>query len=248
MHSWQKYERAMFNKLYYQYRSPQYYVRPNFKHVIGLLSKAKRQIDVAVFEQGNLERPYLAVECKNYKRKLNIKDIESFVGMRDDIGAQNGIIVSPLGFSDAAINRAEAANINTHILPLGEVERLNMRELIRQTFPWDEAFHPQMGDALFIFNNSAIFNDWFEIMESLPFEEWENALINFIQIDSRKAQFILRMIAQLHWDDAWRFNAIRLLSLYGWLDEILVTTLLQQETDPETTELLENNLLLCSFK
>lgn len=240
MKNWQKYERAMFNQLYYIYRPPKFVVKPDAREIIGLLSQGKRQIDVAVFEQADIIRPLLAVECKHYKRKLNVKDVEAFVGMRDDIGAKNAMLVCPAGFSKGASLRAKAANVVTHVLPVVEAERLNLRELVRQTFPWDEGFHPVMGDALFIFDKSSSFDGWIESVERLPFEAWENTFENFARLNAEKCHGILRAIAQLHWDDGWRFNAIRLLSEFGWVDETFRAFLLESEADHDTRELLKS--------
>lgn len=142
MKNWQRYERAMFNELYYMYRPPRFVVKPDARDVVGLLSQEIRQIDVAVFEQGDTVRPFLSVECKRYKRKLNIKDVEAFISMRDDIGPKHAILVCPTGFSKGATLRARAANIILRTLTLEEEERLNLREIARQVFPWDETFHP----------------------------------------------------------------------------------------------------------
>ena len=239
MKNWQEYERAMFNELYYIFRPPKFVVKPDAREVIGLLSQERRQIDVAVFGQGDTLRPFLAVECKRYKRKLNVKDVETFVSMRDDIGAKNAILVCPAGFSKGASLRAKAANVVTRTLTIMEAERLNLRELVRRTFPWDETFHPAMGDALFAFNGSLSFDDLAESLEELPFEEWENTFGNYARINASRCQSILRIIAQLHWDVEWRFNAIRLLTEYRWLDETFLAFLLESETDPDTQEFLE---------
>jgi hypothetical protein len=240
MKNWQRYERAMFNELYYIYRPPRFMVKPDARDIVGLLSQETRQIDVAVFEQGDMERPFLAVECKHHKRRLNIKDVEAFVGMRDDIGAKNAMLVCPVGFSRGASIRAERASIVTHKLPAVDAERLNLRELVRQTFPWDETFHPVMGDALFAFDRSSSLDDWIESVEELPFEEWEDTFETFARLSANKCQDILRAIAQLHWDDGWRFNAIRLLGKFGWIDETFCAFLFGSETDADTRELLES--------
>ncbi len=240
MKNWQKYERAMFNELYYIYRYPNFVVKPDARGLIGLLSQGKRQIDVVVFEQRDMVRPFLAVECKHYRRKLNVKDVEAFVGMRDDIGAKNAMLVCPAGFSKGASLRAKAANVVTHVLPTMETERLNLRELVRQTFSWDEEVHPVMGDALFAFDKSSLFDDWIESVEELPFEEWEDTFKNYSRLNANKCCGILRAIAQLHWDDGWRFNAIRLLAKFDWIDKTFCAFLLESETDTETQELLES--------
>lgn len=240
MKNWQRYERAMFNELYYMYRPPRFVVKPDARDVVGLLSQEIRQIDVAVFEQGDTVRPFLSVECKRYKRKLNIKDVEAFISMRDDIGPKHAILVCPTGFSKGATLRARAANIILRTLTLEEEERLNLREIARQVFPWDETFHPVMGDALFVLDKSSAFDEWVELLEDLPFEEWETTIDNFAQIDAAKCQSALRIIAQLHWDDSWRFNAIRLLDEHAWLDDTSCALLRESETDPDTREYLDN--------
>lgn len=240
MKNWQKYERAMFNEMYYIYRPPDFVVIPDAREVIGLLSQAKRQIDVAVFEQGDMVRPFLAVECKHYRRKLNVKDVVAVIGMRDAIDAKSAMLVRPAGFSKGAILRAEVANVVTHVLPVMAAERLSLRELVRQTFSWDEEFHPMMGDALFAFDKSSAFDDWIESIEELPFEEWENTFENYSRLDANKSRGILRSIAHLHWDDGWRFNAIRLLCEFGCVDETSCAFLLDSETNSETRELLES--------
>ena len=240
MKEWKKYEMAMFNELYYVFRPPNFRVIPDAREVIGLLSQKKRQIDVAVFNAGDVSHPLIAVECKRYKRKLNIQDVETFIGMKDDVGAENAILVCPLGFSRAAIRRAKAANVVTHRLTISDAKRLNLREIARQTFPWDEAFHPMMGDAFSVLDTSPFFDDWVESLEELPFEEWETTIANFAQIDAAKCKRVLQMIAQLHWDDEWRFNAIRLLDAVGWLDDVSRGFLLANETDCATIELLKD--------
>ncbi len=237
---WEKYERAMFNELYYVYRPPHFIVLPDFKEVIGQFSKVNRQIDVVVFEQEDKINPFLAVECKHYNRKLDVKDIETWIGMVDDIGAKESILVCPEGFTKGAISRAKAANIITYTLPRIDGKRLNLRDIVRQTFPWDETFHPEMGDALFTFNESSSFNEWIDSVENLPFEEWMDTFNNFIQLNANKSRKILWNIAQLHWDDGWRFNAIQLLEEYEWIDKTFCTFLLEHEKDFDTRELIEN--------
>ena len=83
--SWRDYERAMFNDLYYRFSYPMYTVIPNDRNVVGKYSETRRQIDVAVYEKEQMDRPFLMIECKRYKRKLNVKDVEAFIGMLDDI-------------------------------------------------------------------------------------------------------------------------------------------------------------------
>ena len=69
----------------------------------GALSGTRRQIDVV------LRVPDLGpvvVEVKRYGRKVHVKDVESFVGMLQDVGAGHGLLVCPKGYSAAAVRRA----------------------------------------------------------------------------------------------------------------------------------------------
>jgi hypothetical protein len=215
-------------------------VKPDVREVIGRYSLAKRQIDVAVYCAKSMPYPFLVVESKRYSRRLNVKDIESFIGMKDDLGAQIGVVVCPNGFSPGAIRRAEAAGIITRVLSLTDAQRLNWREVARTIFPWDESSHPTIGDAHYVFDTSQNIWEWVEKLEGLPYEEWEATARSFEQIDASRWESMLRIIAQLHPDDGWRFNAIRLLEEKGALDTSFRDLLLQSEDDEEILLLLKD--------
>lgn len=69
-----------------------------------------RQIDVYV--EGDflgLTHARMIVDTKHWKTAIDVKDVESFLGLLDDVGADIGMIVSSAGASKGAIARAEAA-------------------------------------------------------------------------------------------------------------------------------------------
>jgi len=239
---WKAYERAMFNELYYAFRPPEYEVRPDFSELVGMLSLITRQIDVAVLRQGFPARPFLSVECKRYNRKLDVNDVGEFAVRIEDVGAEHGILVGPVGFTRGARNLAAAKGIRLHELSLQCADRLLWREIARATYPWDEMAHPQMGDALYVLHGSDEVDEWVGWFEELPFEEWEATLLAADQISPRRCRRLLRSIAQTHRDDAWRFNAIRLLREVGWLDSDFCQYLLKYETDAQTRGLLMSYL------
>jgi Restriction endonuclease len=107
-----EYERAMFNQLYYVFRRPQYLVIPDERALRGLLGSSRRQIDVSVYRSGE-PRPAIAVECKRYGRRLNVKDVESFLGMLEDLGARRGVLVAPLGYVAAPCGASMAPRANS---------------------------------------------------------------------------------------------------------------------------------------
>ena len=69
----------------------------------GRLSGVRRQIDVLLTVPGLGE---VVVEAKRYGRKVHVKDVESFIGMLGDVGAERGLMVAPLGFTPGAEQRA----------------------------------------------------------------------------------------------------------------------------------------------
>ena len=239
---WQAYERAMFNDLYYKFRPPRYLVKPDLRDVIGKLSLKKRQIDVAVFDTEDAQRPCLVVECKRYRRKLDVSDVGEFITRVEDLGASQGLVACPKGFSTAAQNLARAKRLRTCTLTLSEADRLNWREIARAVYPWDEGFHPAMGDALYTLDSSDSVDDTIDRLEDLPFEEWEATVLALAQINADRAARLLHTIAQFHFDDAWRFNAVRLLDELRWMTPGLHEQLLQVERDPETLALLRDRL------
>ena len=58
-------------------------------------------------------------DCKCYGRKVNVKDVESFLGMLDDLRVSKGVIVTTKGFTKTALKRAqrEPRDIDLQILP-----------------------------------------------------------------------------------------------------------------------------------
>ena len=223
---WRRYERAMFNDLYYAYRSPRFIVLPDHRELEGQITGGKRQIDVVVFALENTKRPLIAVESKFYTRKLNVKDVEAFIGMQQDLGSQYAIMVAPQGFTDMAYRRVRGTNIELVTLPTIEAERLNWREVARADFTIDETFHPEMGDAIHVFDTTHDYKDLTAIMEELPFEEWETLSSIYRKVDAQKCKRTLEGLAMFHDDADWVFNSVRLLNDFGWLAQPFVRDLI----------------------
>jgi len=85
------------------------------QRVRGRLSQALRQIDV--WAKGRVAGVELtvAVECKRYGRPVTIGEVDQFIGMLLDIGADRGVLYSYSGFSNAAVMRAQSAR-NPHVI------------------------------------------------------------------------------------------------------------------------------------
>jgi len=235
---WQAYERAMLNDLYYTYRGPDYVVKPDVEDIVGKLSLTKRQLDVAVFRADSLDRPFLIVECKRYNRKLDVNDVGEFATRAEDVGAEYGVLVCPKGFSRPAQNLARAKRLRLYKLTLERSDCLNWREVARAVYPWDEIFHVQMGDAFYTVEHSSQVEEWIERLEELAFEEWGATIMGLHRVSPDRCEALLRTIAQAHYDDAWRFNAVSMLKELGCLTDDLRDNLVEYETDPDVLELL----------
>jgi len=70
----------------------------------GRKSGTKRQIDVLVEQMiGNIEC-VIVIDSKDYTDPVDLKGVEEFAGLVDDVGGHKGVLVSPSGFTKAAKN------------------------------------------------------------------------------------------------------------------------------------------------
>lgn len=115
---WQRYEQRiedLFRRL------PSARVEKNIR-VRGRKSGRIRQLDLRItltatvdLQLGfEIEIPMtIIVDAKNWKRKVDVKTVESIGGLRDDVEAHLAIIVSPRGFSETAQKRAPSLAVYT---------------------------------------------------------------------------------------------------------------------------------------
>ncbi|MBO5829150.1 MAG: restriction endonuclease [Paludibacteraceae bacterium] len=121
---WQDYEKIVLEECRRVFRNAD--ISHNV-HIKGLYSKRMRQIDVLV--QTDKGTVYV-VDAKKYGIKVDVKTVESFIGMVKDVGGNYGIIVSEKGFTKAAINRAHYGEDNI------EIDILNLHELSMFQSEW----------------------------------------------------------------------------------------------------------------
>lgn len=100
---WKDYEGAVFSRLKEDYPNAEITLNAKIK---GVYSKVIRQIDVLIeaYVAGNRIR--IIFEAKYFNKKINVKTVESCLGMLEDVEASKAIMVSTKGFSKAAYNRA----------------------------------------------------------------------------------------------------------------------------------------------
>ena len=117
---WKEYEKEIFEHFKGQY--------PNAEITLdakkdGLFSKTKRQIDILIEQYVAGNRILIAIDGKYFKKKVDVKAVESYISMLEDIGAHKGLLISKEGFTEAAYNRA-------HFGPTEiELEILNFKDL-----------------------------------------------------------------------------------------------------------------------
>lgn len=80
----------------------------------GRKSGRKRQIDVLVRDRIGQYEIMIVIDCKDYKKPADVKSVEEFYGLCDDVGAQKGVLVCPTGFSAAAKTRADGLQIDLY--------------------------------------------------------------------------------------------------------------------------------------
>lgn len=100
---WRQFERAVYAELVSKY--PDAMIRHDVR-VDGVLSGVERQIDVLVEEsmpEGNVRT---AVDAKNHARKIDVKEVESFIGLLHDTAVARGNMVSASGYTEAGLTRA----------------------------------------------------------------------------------------------------------------------------------------------
>lgn len=88
----------------------------HLKEYIGRISQRKIKTDVS-FETSVLGSTILVlVECKYYKKVIDVSEVEEFHSKLDDIGAHKGIVITTIGFKDGAIKTAKGRGIALAIL------------------------------------------------------------------------------------------------------------------------------------
>lgn len=95
--------------------SPGATVEQNLR-VSGRRSGVPREVDISVKTRVGQYELFVAIECKHYRRPVNVKDVEEFIGLVKDVGANKGAMISASGFTPAAKNRASDAGIDLHRL------------------------------------------------------------------------------------------------------------------------------------
>ncbi|WP_394229418.1 restriction endonuclease [Shewanella colwelliana] len=80
----------------------------------GIDSETKRQIDVLVEQNVGQYTIRIVIDCKDYSKPVDVKGIEEFQGLVQDVRAHKGALVCPSGFTKAALKRAKKLQIDLY--------------------------------------------------------------------------------------------------------------------------------------
>lgn len=105
--NWKKYEKEIL--CYFQETYPETKISFD-QRVLGKFSKTQRQIDVLIEGEIAGYTIRIAVDCKYFTKKIDVKEVESFCSMVEDVEAHQGVLITQKGYSKAAINRAHYGN------------------------------------------------------------------------------------------------------------------------------------------
>jgi hypothetical protein len=91
----------------------------------GRFSKIDRQIDLLVESQTSDLNIRLVVDAKHFKERIDVCDVEQFLSFLRDVGADIGVMISPKGYSEAAVNRAfyDDSRVILDVLNLADLQQ-----------------------------------------------------------------------------------------------------------------------------
>ncbi|MBL4791151.1 MAG: restriction endonuclease [Kordiimonadaceae bacterium] len=119
--NWKEYEKQLFEEVESVY--PDARVLYDCK-LPGRYSQVSRQCDVLVEEEVGKKTFRTLYDAKHHDRKIDVKQVEEFVGLLNDTGCDCGALIAPKGFTKAAYNLAYYGphNLDLDILSFGDLK------------------------------------------------------------------------------------------------------------------------------
>lgn len=100
---WKAYENEIYEHMSFLY--PGASIKQDVQ-LPGRYSQQDRQIDVLIEDDIAGFRTRVVVDGKHRGRRLDVTHVDCFIGLLEDVGATFGLLVTPHGYSDAALRRA----------------------------------------------------------------------------------------------------------------------------------------------
>lgn len=88
----------------------------------GKFSKTQRQIDLLIEEEVVDFSFRIVIDAKYRNKKIDVKDVEEFLGLVRDVGAHKGMMISTEGYTEAATQRACSDELILDVLNFKELE------------------------------------------------------------------------------------------------------------------------------
>lgn len=104
---WKDYEKEILT--YFQETYPETIISFDRK-IQGKYSRTERQVDILIEGEVAGYKIKIVVDCKCFSKNIDIKQVESFCSMVEDLDAHQGVLITQKGYSKAAINRAYYGN------------------------------------------------------------------------------------------------------------------------------------------
>lgn len=119
--NWQEYEIYITRHLKRAF--PETSITHNVR-VTGVVSKVQRQIDILITQKVAGFEVNIVVDCKYFSTKIDVKEVDAFVGFLEDVRASKGILITHTGYTEAAFNRAtyDTRDIELRILNFKDLE------------------------------------------------------------------------------------------------------------------------------
>jgi len=118
---WQGYEREIEEQFRTNY--PDADITHN-ANLVGKFSKVERQIDLLIEERASDFAFRIVIDAKYRGRKIDVSDVEAFIGLTRDVEAHTGMMIALEGYTPAAVNRAhnDDLDIILDVLNLDELK------------------------------------------------------------------------------------------------------------------------------
>ena len=116
---WREYERETYDEILDKHHGASVTFDAKLQ---GHLSNTLRQIDVLIKDQTESAEVVTAVDAKHHARPIDVKQVEGFIGLLNDVRVDRGIMVSASGYTEAALSRAfrDDVDLDLDILSLAE--------------------------------------------------------------------------------------------------------------------------------
>jgi hypothetical protein len=101
--NWKDYEKEIFEALRVAYRGSAILFN---QKLMGRYSKTQRQVDILIESYIAGKKIRLVFDGKFFNKKIDVKEVESFISMVEDLDAKQGVLITSVGYTQAAINRA----------------------------------------------------------------------------------------------------------------------------------------------